>query len=158
MRRFAAIRTVLLAALVSAAPLAAQDDKKTNDVTILHALGGVSAQATYFTYGYIGLVSDAFVNGTYKEDQAHLMVGEAVAMLNSNRTSLEKLLKSGSLDAADAKAIEDFIGLFNDLSDYGSKVQQYIKDKTEARAKVLEEARQKSWKHLCKTLGIKSKD
>lgn len=119
----------------------------------LRSIGSLGASHIYTTYGYIGVLADAYVRDVYTAEKVQELMGEVTGIINANLKNLEAVKKAG-LSEADAVSVDEMIGIYKLLQVQATTLSEFSKTKDRDKAQAFEKTRQEVWPKIAKLLGI----
>ena len=90
----------------------AQSQQITKEDLLLEAVGALSGQNMYLTYGSLGHIADSFAAGVYQLDFALEMTDELREMIAMTIQKYEEMLSSKLIFGDDYNAIMNFIDVY----------------------------------------------
>lgn len=148
------VRSGSLAALLVTMLLAVPTPSaRAADDAHLRAIGSLGASHIYTTYGYIGVLADAYVKDVYTAEKVQELMGEVVGIINANLKNLETVKQAGLSDA-DKQSVDEMIGIYKLLQNQAQTLSEFTKSKDREKAQAFEKTRQEVWPKIAKLLGI----
>ena len=143
---------VIIALLVLLVPTAAAT---ASDYTVyIETIGTFSGSYIFMTYGYIGVVADAYSKDIYKSRQVRDMMDEKVVFLNKLVESLRGVQQT-NIDQNDREFIEAMIEILNLLKKEAESLSAFAASNDPEDVKRFDQARQEAWSQIKKVFGVK---
>jgi len=119
----------------------------------LRAIGSHGASYIYTTYGYIGVLADAYVKDVYDAEKVEQLMSEVIGIIDANKQNLEAV-KAEGLSGDDAESVEEMIQIYALLQSQSEALIKFSKSRDPEAAKTFESTRKAVWPKIAKLLGI----
>lgn len=124
----------------------------TADDAQLAAVGSLAAAHVYTSYGYVGVVADAFVAKSFSADQVVNLMTETTDMINLNMESLRKVRPT--LASEDQAFIDLLIHVYELVKCEARALTDFARTEKPEYAAEFEKARTAVWPHLKQVLSL----
>ena len=118
----------------------------------LQAVGSLAAAHVYTSYGYVGVMADAFVAKSFSADQVVNLMTEVTDMINLNMESLRKVRPT--VVSEDQVFIDQLIRVYELVNCEARALTDFARTEKPEHAAEFEKARTAVWPHLKQVLGI----
>ena len=125
------------------------------DVLHLNTIGAFSAGFVLQSYGYIGVLADAYGQKVYSPELVRSMLTDTGTYLRNVNTQLKKYQDSGLVGAGDRKFIASVIEIIDQLSIEAEALSAFTQSTKAEDLKRYEEARKNAWSIIRKTFNMK---
>ena len=122
----------------------------------LRSIGSLSASHIYTTYGYIGVLADAYVKDVYPGEKVKVMMSEVINIIDANMKNLQEV-KSKGLSENDQKSIDNILEIYTLLKKQATALSKFSENRDRKFAQEFEAARTTVWPKVAKLLGIEQK-
>ena len=122
------------------------------DDSQLQAVGSLAAAHVYTSYGYVGVMADAFVAKSFSAEQVVNLMTEVTDMINLNMESLRKVRPT--VASEDQLFIDQLIRVYELVNCEARALTDFARTKKPEHAAEFEKARTAVWPHLKQVLGI----
>ncbi|MEW5723000.1 MAG: hypothetical protein AB1896_07835 [Thermodesulfobacteriota bacterium] len=139
---------ILLLAWVSPAGAPASDDN-----VYIDTIGALSGSYIYMTYGYIGVVADAYSKDLYEAGQIKHMMEEKVTFINKLVQSLRQV-QGTNLAQTDREFIEAMIEILDLLKQEAESLAAFATSNDPAEVEHFDQVRQEAWSQIKKVFGV----
>ncbi|MFT5432150.1 MAG: hypothetical protein ACI9OJ_002848 [Myxococcota bacterium] len=146
-----AARSLIVFAVLAAAPFA-QAQQKNNP--FLESLGALAAAQLYTTHAYIGVTGDAFVAKAYKAKQVRAQMTETAGMIDNVSRYLVKAAGE-HITPEDKLFLQEAVGIFGLLKQQALALKSYAGTGQKTDAEAYQAQRQAAWSRIKKLLNIK---
>ncbi|MDR1044361.1 MAG: hypothetical protein LBP33_04480 [Candidatus Adiutrix sp.] len=125
------------------------------DVLHLNTIGAFSAGFVLQSYGYIGVLADAYGQKIYSPELVRSMLTDTGTYLRNVNSQLKKYQDSDLVGVGDRKFIASVIGIIDQLSLEAEALSAFTQSKKAEDLKRYEEARKNAWSIIRKTFNMK---
>jgi hypothetical protein len=122
--------------------------------TELETIGALGGSSIYLSYIGIGTISDGYEKKVYDAKMASGIIKEIIALANTSKGYLQKLIDEGVLTGTDIEFGKEMITCYSLLITEANSAITYFGSPTKANANLFQKHRKAAWDKLSKLLKI----
>jgi hypothetical protein len=125
------------------------------DVVHLNTIGAFSAGFILQSYGYIGVLADAWSKGVYEPELVRSMLAETVVYMRNIHSQLGKYQSGGLIAQGDQQFIGAMMEIINQLIAEAEALSAFAGSNKKEDLARFESARTEAWKNIKKIFALK---